>query len=94
LLTAAGDQVPAIPLGEVFDKTGAVDPEQKGAIVAKFGVAVVGHGTVQVFVSVFGSQIPTHVKVNVDVCPGDIPGIVKLDGASKVPETGVPPSMV
>jgi hypothetical protein len=33
-----GDQVPVIPFGDVFDKIGAADPEQIGAIAAKFGV--------------------------------------------------------
>ena len=38
MLIVAGNQVPVIPLGEVVPSVGAVDPSQKGAIAAKFGV--------------------------------------------------------
>ena len=38
VLMIDGDQVPVIPFGDVFDKIGAADPEQIGAIAAKFGV--------------------------------------------------------
>jgi len=35
LLIVAGDHVPTIPLGEVVDKIGATEPEQKGGMDAK-----------------------------------------------------------
>ena len=38
LLTVAGFQVPVIPLVDVNGNTGAVAPEQIGAIAAKVGV--------------------------------------------------------
>ncbi len=38
LLIVAGDQVPAIEFVEVVFNAGAVEPAQKGAIVAKVGV--------------------------------------------------------
>ena len=38
LLTTAGDQVPVIPLSDVVGNTGAVVPEQIGAMAAKVGV--------------------------------------------------------
>ena len=38
LLTTAGDQVPVILLSDVVGNTGAVVPEQIGAITAKVGV--------------------------------------------------------
>jgi len=38
LLTTAGDQVPVMPLSDVVGNTGAVVPEQIGAITAKLGV--------------------------------------------------------
>jgi hypothetical protein len=38
LLTAAGDQVPVIPLSEVVGSTGAADPLQMAATAAKVGV--------------------------------------------------------
>ena len=38
LLIIAGDQFPAIPLGDVPASTGTPLPEQIGAIAAKFGV--------------------------------------------------------
>ena len=37
LLMVAGFQVPAIPLGEVAFKVGAVAPEHKAKVGAKFG---------------------------------------------------------
>jgi hypothetical protein len=51
LLTIAGLQVPVIPLFDVAGSTGAVDPEQIGAIAVKLG-AIVGL-TVTVKVAVF-----------------------------------------
>ena len=38
LLTNAGDHVPVIPFVDVNERTGATDPEQIGATVAKVGV--------------------------------------------------------
>jgi hypothetical protein len=74
LLTTAGDQVPGIPFGDVDAKTGAVLPEQIGAIGAKFGVPpAVPHGTVQVLVKEFVPQSPTHVRVKVTSCPAVTP---------------------
>ena len=65
LLIIAGDQVPVILFGEVFNKTGAGVPVQKGAIGAKFGVVVVTQGTVQVIVR--GGTQGNLVAVNVIV---------------------------
>ena len=39
LLIVAGDQVPVMPFGEVFNKVGAVEPVQKVGMVAKSGVS-------------------------------------------------------
>ena len=50
MLTAAGLQVPVIPLVEVAGSTGAVDPEQIGAIAAKVGVTFGFTVTVKVVV--------------------------------------------
>lgn len=38
LLTVDGDQLPLMPLGDVLVNTGAVEPEQIGAIAGKLGV--------------------------------------------------------
>jgi hypothetical protein len=38
LSTVDGDHVPLMPFGEVFCKTGAVEPAQTGATAAKSGV--------------------------------------------------------
>ena len=40
LLTVAGDHVPDIPLMDVVGNTGAVAPEQNGAIAANVGIIV------------------------------------------------------
>ena len=50
LLTVAGDQVPVMPLVEVVGSTGAVVPEQMGAIAANAGVTFGVTVTVRVVV--------------------------------------------
>ena len=61
MLIVAGDQVPTIPFGDVVAKIGAVEPEHKAGIRAKFG-AIIGF-TVMVKVVVVAHCPTVGVKV-------------------------------
>ena len=73
LLIIAGDQVPVMPLGEVFDNAGTAPPIHIDVIDGKFGEVIEAQAVLQV--TVIGATHETPLADNVkeiDV-PGDNP---------------------
>lgn len=58
-----GDQLPTTPFGEVFDKSGAADPEQIGPTAAKSGTVSASTVTVRTCVGEVTHSVAAAVKV-------------------------------